>query len=258
MICRMKPRIAIPVPNSDPEYSTRALPDYVNSVAGAGGEPVVLPLDLSNVEAAQLAKSCDGILLPGSPADVDPQKYSQPAHPKTAASDAARDNLDELLLQDAHNMRKPILAICYGTQTLNVWRNGSLVQHIESPVQHARPDGAPRTVVIEHSAQVEPGSGLAELTGGGEITVNSSHHQAVALAGDALRVVARSPQDGVIEAIEGTNPEHWVLGVQWHPERTFEKNEVSRRIFGKLIEEARAFHQRLARTSPDFENVRLD
>jgi putative glutamine amidotransferase len=254
----MKPRIAIPVPNSDPEYSTRALPDYVNSVLGAGGEPVVLALNLSNVEAAQLAKSCDGILLPGSPADVDPQKYGQPSHPRTAPPDAARDNLDELLLQDAHNMRKPILAICYGTQSLNVWRNGTLIQDIESAVQHARTPGAPRTQVIEHPAQVEPGSGLAALAGAGPITVNSSHHQAVATPGDALRVVARSPQDAIIEAVEGTAQGHWVLGVQWHPERTFEKNEVSRRIFGKLIAEARAFHQRLAQRSPDFENVRID
>ena len=251
-----KPRIAIPVPNSDPEYSSRALPQYVNSIRGAGGVPVVLELTLSNNEAAQLAKSCDGVLLPGSPADVDPQKYGQAAHPRTAAPDPARDNVDELLLQDAHNMRKPILAICYGTQSLNVWRSGSLVQHIESPVQHARPDGAPRTVVIEHSAQVEPGSQLSELTGAGSITVNSSHHQAVGTPGDSLRVVARSPQDDVIEAVEGTAPGHWVLGVQWHPERTFEQNKTSRRIFEKLIDEARAFHQRLARSSPDFENVR--
>ncbi|MGC2209516.1 MAG: gamma-glutamyl-gamma-aminobutyrate hydrolase family protein, partial [Candidatus Korobacteraceae bacterium] len=66
------------------------------------------------------------------------------------------------------------------------------------------------------------------------------------------------PQDNIVEAVEGTIPGHWVLGVQWHPERTFEKNEVSRRIFGKLITEARAFHQRLAKSSPDFENVRTD
>jgi putative glutamine amidotransferase len=254
----MKPRIALPVPNSDPEYSARALPDYVNSITGAGGEPVVIALNLSNVEAAQLAKSCDGILLPGSPADVDPQKYGEAPHPCTAASDAARDNIDELLLQDAHNMRKPILTICYGTQSLNVWRNGTLIQHIESAVRHSRPDGAPRTEVIEHAAHVEPGSGLAALTGEEQITVNSSHHQAIATPGDALRVVARSPVDAVIEAVEGTADGHWVLGVQWHPERTFDKSEVSRRIFGKLIAEARVFHRRLAQHSPDFENVRID
>jgi putative glutamine amidotransferase len=254
----MKPRIAIPVPNSDPEYSTRALPDYINSIVGAGGEPIVVALDLSNIEAAQLAKSCDGILLPGSPADVDPQKYGQPSDPHTAAPDPARDNVDELLLQDAHNMRKPILTICYGTQSLNVWRGGALVQHIESAVQHSRPDGVPRTEVIQHAAEVEPNSGLAALAQNQRITVNSSHHQSVSTPGDALRVAAVSPQDGIIEAVEGTAEGHWVLGVQWHPERTFEKNEVSRRIFEKLISEARSFHLRLAHRSPDFENVRID
>lgn len=253
-----KPRIAIPIPNSDPEYSTRALPDYVNSVTAAGGEPVVIALDLSNVEAAQLAKSCDAILLPGSPADIDPQKYGQTPDPHTAAPDPARDNVDELLLQDAHNMRKPILTICYGTQSLNVWRNGSLLQHIESPVQHARTPGAPRTEVIQHAAQIEPGSAFAALAGQEQINVNSSHHQSVAIPGDALRVVARSPEDGIIEAVEGTADGQWVLGVQWHPERTFEKSEVSRRIFEKLVAEARSWHQRLALHSPDFENVRIN
>jgi putative glutamine amidotransferase len=251
----MKPRIAIPVPNSDPEYSTRALPDYVNSVTRAGGEPVLLALDLSNIAAAQLAKSCDGILLPGSPADVAPQKYGESSHPRTAPADPARDNIDELLLQDAHNMRKPILTICYGTQSLNVWRNGTLIQHIESAVQHERGDDVPGTQVIEHAAQVEPGSGLASLAGSERITVNSSHHQAVAIPGDALRVVARSPEDGIIEAVEGTTEGHWVLGVQWHPERTSEKNEVSREIFEKFVAEASSWHQRLALRSPDFENV---
>jgi putative glutamine amidotransferase len=254
----MKPRIAIPVPNSDPEYSTRALPDYVNSVTRAGGEPIVIALNLSNGEAVQLAKSCDGILLPGSPADVDPQKYGEAAHPRTAAADPARDNIDELLLQDAHNMRKPILTVCYGTQSLNVWRNGTLVQHIETAVQHARTPGAPRSDVVEHAAEVEAGSGLAELAGQETITVNSSHHQSVSTVGDALRVVARSPKDGIIEAVEGTSEGQWVLGVQWHPERTFDKSEVSRRIFEKLIAEARSWNQRLALRSPDFENVRID
>jgi len=252
----MKPRIAIPVPNSDPEYCNRALPQYVDSIAAAGGEAVVLPLTLSNIEAAQMAKSCDGILLPGSPSDVDPQKYGQSPHAKTNKPDIARDNLDELLLQDGHNMRKPILTICYGTQSLNVWRNGTLNQHIETSVQHARPHGVPPTVMMEHEAEIEPGSGLFELTGSTRITVNSSHHQGIATAGDALRVVARSLRDGIIEAVESTSPGHWVLGVQWHPERSFEKDAISRRIFQKLITEASSFHQRLARSTPDFENIR--
>jgi putative glutamine amidotransferase len=251
----MKPRIAIPVPNTDAEYSNRALPDYLSSLTAAGAEPVLLPLDLTPQEAAQRIKECDGILLPGSPADVDPQKYGAEAHAKTAPADAARGNLDELLLQDAHAMHKPILGICYGTQTLNVWRGGSLVQHIESPVGHQRPDGKPRGFVIEHAAVVEADSGLAALTGAGEITVNSSHHQSISRVGDGLRIVARSPKDGVVEAVEDTAPGHWVLGVQWHPERNYATNEISRRIFAKLVEEAVAFHRKLGASAPDFENI---
>lgn len=252
----MKPRIAIPVPNSDASYSDGALPDYLNSLEGAGAEVVLLPLTLASAEVAQLAKSCDGVLLPGSPADVDPQKYGQAAHPKTAKPDAARDNLDELLLQDAFNMRKPLLGICYGTQTLNVWRGGTLLQHIESAVRHERPDDVPRGTPMQHPAVVAAESLLASITGPGEITVNSSHHQAVATVGDGLRVVAHSPADGVIEAIEGTAAAHWVLGLQWHPERTFASDENSRRIFARLIEEARHFHYQLAQNSPDFESLR--
>ena len=81
----MKPRIAIPMPNSDAEYCTRALPDYLNSLVAAGAEPVLLPLDLTPQEAAQRIKQCDGILLPGSPTDVEPQKYGaerQPIRPR--------------------------------------------------------------------------------------------------------------------------------------------------------------------------------
>ena len=83
-------------------------------------------------EIAKLVTHCEGVLLPGSPADVDPQKFGAERHPKTAPSDAGRDNVDELLLQDAHNLHKPVLGICYGLQSLNVWRTGTLVQHIES------------------------------------------------------------------------------------------------------------------------------
>ncbi len=155
-------------------------------------------------------------------------------------------------------MRKPLLGICYGTQSLNVWRGGSLVQDIESPVQHQRPDDKPRGFVIEHEAVVEAGSRLAELTGAGEITVNSSHHQSVSRVGDGLRIVARSPRDGVIEAVEGTAAGHWVLGVQWHPERNSATNEISRRIFERLVEEAVAFHHKLRVQAPDFENVNRD
>jgi putative glutamine amidotransferase len=172
----------------------------------------------------------------------------------------ARDNVDELLLQDAHNMRKPLLGICYGLQSLNVWRTGTLVQHIESDVVHTRPKGAAKSQQIVHEAIVEPASELGRIVASaleGEastVEVNSSHHQAVDVAGDGLSVVARSKEDGVIEALESMSDDHWVMGVQWHPERM--TDAVSKALFAELVRQARAWHESMAGSKGDFESVR--
>ena len=244
----MKPRIAIPVPHSEkPDYNQRALPQYLHAIEAEGAETVPVSPDASPAEVARLINSCQGVLLPGSPADVDPQKYGAEKDPKTNPADPKRDTVDELLLQDAHNMHKPILAICYGLQSLNVWRTGTLVQHIHSPVNHE----AGKTVSIAHKVTIEPDSCLAKilrngstLTGQLEVPVNSSHHQSAAIVGDGLRVVARAPEDGVIEAIEGTHPGHFVLGVQWHPERSYDQDAASRTIFHAFVEAARTWKPR--------------
>jgi putative glutamine amidotransferase len=257
----MKPRIGIPTPNSKTEYSLRVLPQYAVAVRAAGGEPIEIPINSTPEEIAQKLKSCDGVLLPGSPADLDPEKYGAARDPKTAEPDPARDDADELVLQDAHNMRKPILAICYGLQSLNVWRTGSLVQHLETGVPHSRADGMPKAEWPTHAAVVETGSRLSQIVhsamGGrvNKITINSSHHQAVDAPGDGLRIVARSPQDGVVEALESTAEDHFVLGVQWHPERMWQADPASRGIFCMLIEEARKWHEQRAAQSRDFETL---
>lgn len=231
----MKPRIAIPEPCSyDAAYSARSLPPYLRAVEAAGGDPVVIPLGLSPEETAKRITQCSAVLLPGSKADVDPQKFGQKRHPKTAPADPLRDAVDELLLQDAYNLHKPIFGICYGLQSLNVWRTGSLIQDIESTVAHSVQGG-----VMAHKIAVEPQTLLAQTTSGSAgICVNSSHHQAAGIVGDGLRVVARCPDDGTIEALEGTQPGHYVLAVQWHPERTFESDAPSRRLFESLIQAA--------------------
>lgn len=232
----MRPRIAIPVPHSNQEYAGRSLPQYERAVAMAGGEPVRIPLDQSPAQVMKLIERCDAVLLPGSRADVDPAKYEAARDPRTNPSDAGRDTVDELLLQDAYNMHKPLLGICYGLQALNVYRTGTLIQHIESKVNHE----AGRTVAVAHSVEVEPRSRLAEILGGLQtVPVNSSHHQSAERVGDGLRVVARCAEDGVLEAIEGTAPDHFVLGVQWHPERTVDEDEPSRAIFRALIAAAK-------------------
>jgi putative glutamine amidotransferase len=257
----MKPRIAIPVPNSKrPLYVTIALPQYQRAVRQAGGEPVIVEVNATPSEIAQAVKACDGVLLPGSPADVDPEKYGAVRHPDTAPSDPFRDNTDELLLQDAYNMRKPVFGICYGLQSLNVWRTGTLDQTLPPGVNHK----AGRKVAQAHRVQIDPESKLAAilrqagaLANGNErdIPVNSSHHQAPDVLGDGLRLAAWCPDDRVKEAVESIAPDHFVLGVQWHPERTCDSEPASRAMFRAFVQAAAQWHEQLEKRQQDFESV---
>jgi putative glutamine amidotransferase len=159
-------------------------------------------------------------------------------------------------------MRKPILGVCYGMQSLNVWRTGTLKQHLQTCVRHTPPDGAPPTTFIVHPVVVEAGTRLSHIVaptihqdhGSPKITVNSSHHQAVALPGDGMLISAVCPEDGTVEAIESTAPDHFVIGVQWHPERSFDDDDYSKAIFRALVDAAREWHDR-ASANGDFETV---
>jgi len=242
----MRPRIAIPEPHSQrPEYNENCLPHYIEAVEDAGGEAVTVPLDASPEEIAEIAATCDAVLLPGSPADVDPKKFQQSAHPKTAVADAPRERTDTVLLKHAYSTRKPVLGICYGLQSLNVWRGGSLVQHIEQqPVDHEPPKMENKPIPVAHYVSVDPASKLAKAIEGtelldGKLPVNSSHHQSADKPGTGLRVTASSPLDGVIEAVEGTDPNHWVVAVQWHPERVTDIDLASRNLFDAFVEAAK-------------------
>ena len=237
----MRPRIAIPVPHSkNSTYAARSLPQYAQAVEAAGGDPVPIPVDRPAAEVQKLIDQCDAVLLPGSPADVDPQHYNAARHAKTAAADVQRNALDKVLLEDAYKSRKPVLGICYGQQSLNVHRKGSLIQHIESPVNHE----AGGKVAVAHVVEVDPASRLARIlkeAGAqlGRLPVNSSHHQSVDVPGDGLRVVSRCPDDGIVEAIEGEGPDHFVVAVQWHPERSVKQDEASRALFRAFVDAAR-------------------
>jgi putative glutamine amidotransferase len=237
----MSVRIAIPEPTSgDAEYNGRALPQYVKALEAAGATTVIVPLHEAQDRVARLLGGVQGILLPGSRFDVDPERYGEKPIPECGEADSARTAVDELLLQDAFNLKKPILAICHGAQTLNVWRNGSLIQDLKTPVNH-RPG---RDVVQAHPVQIAKGSRLAELVPQEEqsqVQVNSSHHQAIRVPGDNLLVSAVSPGDGVIEAVELDAPEHFVVAVQWHPERTYAESGLSQAIFAAFVESAEAW-----------------
>jgi len=258
----------------DREYAERAIPQYERAVEQAGGEPVRIPLnqtpdEVMKAEVLKIMERCDGVLLPGSNADVDPAKFGATRSSRTAAADPRRDAVDALLLQDAYNLRKPILGICYGLQSLNVYRAGSLIQHIpdflpeelRARVNHE----AGKNVAVAHAVEIEKDSKLAEIVNGKEreghgfshadtsrgkdrasapegnklvVPVNSSHHQSAGTIGNGLRIVAHCPDDGIIEALEGAAPDHFVLAVQWHPERSVDQDEASRAIFRALIQAA--------------------
>jgi putative glutamine amidotransferase len=204
--------------------------DYSRAVVSAGGIPVQIPL-LPEV-AMDLAAELDGFVLCGSTSDVDPERYRQARRPEVKTIHRDLDETGCRLLEHAFHHKKPVLAICYGLQLLNVFLEGTLIQHI--------PQGVPQAIQhqdrwIRHEVAIEPGSRLAEWTRGiSAVRVNSTHHQAIQKLGLGLRVAART-SDGVIEAVEGEFPDHFVVGVEWHPERIWKEEPLSRRLFSEFV-----------------------
>lgn len=247
----MKPRIAIPEPTTlDRGDSGRSLQPYLDAVESAGGSPLVIAALERQESIARVLRSAQGVLLPGSRYDVDPQKYGEEPIPKCARPDAGRSAADELLLQDAFNLHKPVLAICYGIQALNVWCNGSLYQDLATQLAtppSGRVNHQPgRAVERAHKVRIAKESRLSSISPSGDLDVwvNSSHHQAIRNVGDNLRVNAVSPEDGVIEGVELDSTQHFVLGVQWHPERTYSASALSRALFAELMRSAAGWEPR--------------
>ena len=246
----MPPRIAIPMPHStDVQYGQRAIPQYERALELAGGVAVRIPLDQTPGELKKLVAGRDGVLLPGSKADVNPARFHQPVCASSAAADTRREKVDFFLLDDAYALRKPVLAICYGLQSLNVYRHGSLIQHIPDFLPEAARNRvnheAGRTVTVAHTVEIGAESNLHRIVNSTTrdktsdnltLPVNSSHHQSADKIGEGLRIVARCPDDDIIEALEGTASGHFVLAVQWHPERSVDQDEYSCSIFRALIQ----------------------
>src|ERR1035437_5736183 len=166
--------IAIPEPTgADSAFNQRSLPAYLAALRSAGATPIIVPLHEHQDRVARLLASVQAVLLPGSNFHVDPQRYGESAIPECATSDPARAAVDELLLQDAFNLHKPILAICYGIQTLNVWLNGSLIQHLKTSVNHSPGDN----IAEAHPVRITPGSRLAAMIPGTLLPSHRSTHR---------------------------------------------------------------------------------
>jgi putative glutamine amidotransferase len=234
----VRPLIGVTMRLYEPENSFYLRRFYAEAVEAAGGAPVYIPLIPRRESLAALADRLDGLLLSGSNSDCDPARYGEEPHPKLGDVTPERDETDLALLELAEARAMPVLAICFGLQSLNVARGGSLIQDIESqianPIKHEQGQPARRP---SHHIAIEPDSLLAELAGQSNVRVNSSHHQAIQRLGQNLRVIARAP-DGVIEAVQDARGDRFVLGVQWHPEAGWEHDPLSQAIFQRFVAEA--------------------
>jgi putative glutamine amidotransferase len=204
---------------------------YVRSVDRAGGRPLLVPPSGNGV--AETLDVLDGIVFSGG-SDLDPGTYGEEPHPETGNLRPERDDAELELMQAALERDLPMLAICRGSQLLNVTRGGDLVQHLPEIVGDDKHKVTPG-LFAAHDVSVEPGSRLGSLIGP-QARVESHHHQGFGRVGDGLDVVAHA-EDGSIEAVEDRD-RRFALGVLWHPE---EGEDL--RLFQALVEEAKAYRE---------------
>jgi putative glutamine amidotransferase len=241
-----RPRVGIPWRTSAEEEKAKTsglkgkIKDYLEAVEKAGGEAVVIPLK-DQEERDRLIPTLDAYVLPGSPSDVEPAEYGAINRGKSEPADMAREQTDRAILKYALAEKKPVLAICFGCQLLNVYLGGTLVQdlrtELKTDLRHRRADPPATQTDPVHSATFEPGSRLASIASSKQAEINSSHHQAIEKPGQNLRITAHAT-DGVIEGVEWTGDSNWVLGVQWHPER-MSGDPFSERLFSDFVAAAR-------------------
>jgi putative glutamine amidotransferase len=219
----VRPRIALTLSRSS-AFQEVSHKRYRDALEAAGADLVVLhPGD-------PVPSEVDGVCLSGG-GDIDSTRYGA-VDVACADVDRERDALEIEVAKSAIERDLPVLGICRGFQILNVVRDGTLVQDVAGH----RPDE--RAGLVEHhNVTVRPGSRLARATGGAPLTVNSRHHQAVTKETIGRGLVATAVVDDLVEAFELTD-RRWVVGVQWHPERTNEVSLEARRIFDAFVQEA--------------------
>jgi len=215
--------------------------DYSEAIAASGGVPLHIGLIPDPEYISRALAVLDGVLLPGSNTDVDPYLYGREPIPQLGTVIPEKDLTDQLVLAEVERTNKPLLAICYGMQALNVFRGGTLIQDVQSQVEGSlkHEQGVPQARP-SHRLRIGGESRLSQThavkTGKDDIRVNSSHHQAVEKIGRDLKAVAWT-SDGIVECIEDTRAERFAIGVQWHPELMTNSDMLSLEIFELFVRE---------------------
>ncbi len=195
----------------------RLSPNYAQAVLHAGGLPVLMPPFAKEADQSAFLDRVDGFLLTGG-LDLDPRRYGQPWHASVHPMSDVRDESDRILLKAIFARQMPVLGIGLGMQQLCVTSGGALYTHLPEQLSKALPHmDASTTGPHRHRVNLVKNSRLDDIYGDAELLVVSNHHQAVRQITSQWRVAATAP-DGVIEAIESTDPNWFALGLQWHPE----------------------------------------
>jgi len=233
-----KPWIGIPTRYHEKSEYIGQIRHYLDAILWAGGLPLMIPTTNDREIIREYVRRVHGVLLPGSPTDVDPAHYGATPHEKLGKLYPDRDTTDFAILDFVEQTDLPLVGICFGVQSLNVYRGGSLVQDIpavvKNPVIHDEDNNKP---AARHMVRIAEDSLVGRLAGRAQMDVNSYHHQSIEEAGRNLRPVAFAP-DGVVEAVEDTTG-RFILGVQWHPERGWKDDPFAKALFTAFIDQAR-------------------
>ena len=225
-------------------------------IGGAGALPVLLPPVGEGLTA--LVDRLDGLLLSGSPSNVEPRNYGVDEDLTPGLHDPHRDSTTLPLIRAALARGLPVLAICRGIQELNVARGGTLIQKVQEVAgrheHRAMSDDEPRTEPTDwdHLYRAKHGVSLtghiARIVGATEITVNSLHQQAIDRPGEGV-IVEGHADDGTIEAVRVDGVPGFAMGVQWHPEYKYAADAASVAIFRAFGDACRAYHRGLRKAA---------
>jgi putative glutamine amidotransferase len=216
---------------------------YYIAITLVGAAPILIPLLDDEPEALHAVYDlCDGLLIPGG-VDVDPSRFGEAPHPRLGRVDHARDRVELQLTKWAVDDRKPVLGLCRGLQVINVALGGTLYQDLEAQcpngIKHDYfPTYGYERDHLAHDVTLSEGSRLRHLMELERIPVNSMHHQGIKTLASALVASAVAP-DGLIEAVESPS-DHFLVGVQWHPEVFEITDPHTRHVFREFIAAASA------------------